>query len=68
VKTLTPVCCRTSMSSHLRPASARVRAASRPACVFTVQRINVNLDCYLDKIERRDQAFKTLLAQLHMYL
>jgi hypothetical protein len=30
--------------------------------------VNLSLDFYFDKIEQRDQAFKTFLAQLHMYL
>jgi hypothetical protein len=30
--------------------------------------VNVNLDFYFDKVERRDEAFKTFLAQLYMYL
>ena len=30
--------------------------------------VDVGLDFYLDKIEGSDKAFKTVLAQLHMYL
>jgi hypothetical protein len=30
--------------------------------------VNVSLDLYRDKIEGREEAFKTFLAQLHMYL
>jgi hypothetical protein len=30
--------------------------------------VNVSLDFYADNVERREEAFKTFLAQLHMYL
>ena len=30
--------------------------------------VDVGIDFYLDKIEGSDEAFKTFLAQLHMYL